>query len=152
MVDHSLVLISDSGEIKRIKISDIKPCNRATKGVMLFKNLKTKTAYVKKALIVDNNQQIMITLNDQTVVEFKANDYHNMSLEQKFSSLVKLNKDQYIDDIYIDKCISTNDYTTLKTTLNVEKVSDDQSLITKKNKSLKYEKISLEDILNDGEF
>lgn len=42
--------------------------------------------------------------------------------------------------------------TTLKTTLNVEKVSDDQSLITKKNKSLKYEKISLEDILNDGEF
>lgn len=62
------------------------------------------------------------------------------------------NKDQYIDDIYIDKCISTNDYTTLKTTLNVEKVSDDQSLITKKNKSLKYEKISLEDILNDGEF
>ena len=152
MVDHSLVLISDSGGIKRIKISDIKPCNRATKGVMLFKNLKTKTAYVKKALIVDNNQQIMITLNDQTVVEFKANDYHNMSLEQKFSSLVKLNKDQYIDDIYIDKCISTNDYTTLKKTLNVEKVSDDQSLITKKNKSLKYEKISLEDILNDGEF
>ena len=152
MVDHSLVLISDSGGIKRIKISDIKPCNRATKGVMLFKNLKTKTTYVKKALIVDNNQQIMITLNDQTVVEFKANDYHNMSLEQKFSSLVKLNKDQYIDDIYIDKCISTNDYTTLKTTLNVEKVSDDQSLITKKNKSLKYEKISLEDILNDGEF
>ena len=152
MVDHSLVLISDSGGIKRTKISDIKPCNRATKGVMLFKNLKTKTAYVKKALIVDNNQQIMITLNDQTVVEFKANDYHNMSLEQKFSSLVKLNKDQYIDDIYIDKCISTNDYTTLKTTLNVEKVSDDQSLITKKNKSLKYEKISLEDILNDGEF
>lgn len=152
MVDHSLVLISDSGGIKRIKISDIKPCNRATKGVMLFKNLKTKTTYVKKALIVDNNQQIMITLNDQTVVEFKANDYHNMSLEQKFSSLVKLNKDQYIDDIYIDKCISTKDYTTLKTTLNVEKVSDDQSLITKKNKSLKYEKISLEDILNDGEF
>lgn len=47
---------------------------------------------------------------NQTVVEFKANDYHNMSLEQKFSSLVKLNKDQYIDDIYIDKCISTNDY------------------------------------------
>lgn len=42
MVDHSLVLISDSGGIKRIKISDIKPCNRATKGVMLFKNLKTK--------------------------------------------------------------------------------------------------------------
>ena len=152
MVDHSLVLISDSGGIKRIKISDIKPCNRATKGVMLFKNLKTKTTYVKKALIVDNNQQIMITLNDQTVVEFKANDYHNMSLEQKFSSLVKLNKDQYIDDIYIDKCISTKDYTTLKTTLNVEKVSDDQSMITKKNKSLKYEKISLEDILNDGEF
>ena len=152
MVDHSLVLISDSGGIKRIKISDIKPCNRATKGTMLFKNLKTKTTYVKKALIVDNNQQIMITLNDQTVVEFKVNDYHNMSLEQKFSSLVKLNKDQYIDDIYIDKCISTNDYTTTKTTLNAEKVSDDQSLITKKNKSLKYEKISLEDILNDGEF
>ena len=152
MVDHSLVLISDSGGIKRIKISDIKPCNRATKGTMLFKNLKTKTTYVKKALIVDNNQQIMITLNDQTVVEFKVNDYHNMSLEQKFSSLVKLNKDQYIDNIYIDKCISTNDYTTTKTTLNAEKVSDDQSLITKKNKSLKYEKISLEDILNDGEF
>ena len=150
-VDYSLVLISDNGGIKRMKISDIKPCNRATKGIMLFKNLKTKTAYVKKALIVDNHQQIIMTLNDQTIVEFKVSDYHNMSLEQKFSSLVKLDKNQYIDDIYIDKCISTDDYTTTKKALNIE-TSDNQSLMMKKNKSLKYEKISLEDILNDGKF
>lgn len=150
-VDYSLVLISDNGGIKRMKISDIKPCNRATKGIMLFKNLKTKTAYVKKALIVDNHQQIIMTLNDQTIVEFKVSDYHNMSLEQKFSSLVKLDKNQYIDDIYIDKCISTADYTTTKKALNIE-TTDNQSLMAKKNKSLKYEKISLEDILNDGKF
>lgn len=150
-VDYSLVLISDNGGIKRMKISEIKPCNRATKGIMLFKNLKTKTAYVKKALIVDNHQQIIMTLNDQTIVEFKVSDYHNMSLEQKFSSLVKLDKNQYIDDIYIDKCISTADYTTTKKALNIE-TTDNQSLMTKKNKSLKYEKISLEDILNDGKF
>lgn len=150
-VDYSLVLISDNGGIKRMKISDIKPCNRATKGIMLFKNLKTKTTYVKKALIVDNHQQIIMTLNDQTIVEFKVSDYHNMSLEQKFSSLVKLDKNQYIDDIYLDKCISTADYTTTKTALNIE-TTDNQSLMTKKNKSLKYEKISLEDILNDGKF
>ena len=150
-VDYSLVLISDNGGIKRMKISDIKPCNRATKGIMLFKNLKTKTAYVKKALIVDNHQQIIMTLNDQTIVEFKVSDYHNMSLEQKFSSLVKLDKNQYIDDIYIDKCISTADYTTTKKALNIE-TTDNQSLMIKKNKSLKYEKISLEDILNDGKF
>ena len=150
-VDYSLVLISDNVGIKRMKISDIKPCNRATKGIMLFKNLKTKTAYVKKALIVDNHQQIIMTLNDQTIVEFKVSDYHNMSLEQKFSSLVKLDKNQYIDDIYIDKCISTADYTTTKKALNIE-TTDNQSLMAKKNKSLKYEKISLEDILNDGKF
>lgn len=150
-VDYSLVLISDNGGIKRMKISEIKPCNRATKGIMLFKNLKTKTAYVKKALIVDNHQQIIMTLNDQTIVEFKVSDYHNMSLEQKFSSLVKLDKNQYIDDIYIDKCISTADYTTTKKALNIE-TTDNQSLMAKKNKSLKYEKISLEDILNDGKF
>lgn len=173
MTSNSLMIISESGGIKRIKIGDIIPCNRATKGTLLYKNPKSKVIYVKKAIIMDHQQKLILTLNDQTVFEFKATDYNNASLEQKPTSFVKLTPIQFIDDIYLDAPISTEEYdleqakeidTNIfqqpkeKTLLDeikepiVKEVVSKKKKTTSKPKTIKYEKISLEDILNEDEF
>ena len=116
LVSSSLIVISEEGGVKRIKIGDITPCNRATKGTLLYKNPKSKIIYVKDSVIVDNSQLITVTLNDQTSFEFKATDYNNANLEQKPSVANKLTANQVIDDVYINSPISTSDYDVAKKT------------------------------------
>lgn len=149
---NSLIIISENGGVKRLKISDIKPCNRATKGILLYKSPKTKPIFVKKALVSDNLQTIKVTLNDQSTYEFKATDYNNATLEQKPSSLVKLDKTQYIDDIHVSHVISTDDFRDFKLDSDSENILTKNNNVFSKEKKPKYEKISLEDILNEGEF
>lgn len=149
---NSLIIISENGGVKRLKISDINPCNRATKGILLYKSPKTKPIFVKKALVSDNLQTIQVTLNDQSTYEFKATDYNNATLEQKPSSLVKLDKTQYIDDIHVSHVISTDDFRDFKLNGDGENILTKNNNAFSKEKTPKYEKISLEDILNEGEF
>lgn len=149
---NSLIIISENGGVKRLKISDINPCNRATKGILLYKSPKTKPIFVKKALVSDNLQTIQVTLNDQSTYEFKATDYNNATLEQKTSSLVKLDKTQYIDDIHGSHVISTDDFRDFKLNGDGENILTKNNNAFSKEKTPKYEKISLEDILNEGEF
>ncbi len=174
MTSCSLMVISEDGGIKRIKISDIPPCNRATKGTPLYKNPKSKVIYVKKAVVVDNFQQIVLTLNDQTTFKFKATDYNNASLEQKPAPFTKIKTGQSIDDVYIDTPISTSNYCNqnskniipdvfkqpkehtlldeIEEPLIENKTVKKKKSLVKKSKPVKYEKISLEDILNEDEF
>ena len=149
---NSLIIISENGGVKRLKISDINPCNRATKGILLYKSPKTKPIFVKKALVSDNLQTLQVTLNDQSTYEFKATDYNNATLEQKPSSLVKLDKTQYIDDIHGSHVISTDDFRDFKLNGDGENILTKNNNAFSKEKTPKYEKISLEDILNEGEF
>lgn len=175
MVSSSLMIISENGGIKRIKIGDITPCSRTAKGSLLYKNPKSKVIYIKKAVLLENHQKLTITLNDQTTFEFKATDYNYASLEQKPTSFTKLSKIQFIDDVYIDSVISTNDYChqdlAKETSPDIFKQPKKQTLLdefnepdstdqeskkrlptAKKSKPVKYEKISLEDILKEDEF
>lgn len=166
MSNCSLIVISDENGIKRIKISDITPSSRTKKGVLLYKNPKSKIINAKDAKIVDNNQEFSIILNDQTVYNHKATDFNYANLVQKPSVRHKLTKIQMIGDVYIDKPITTDDYhpeqkievdqkvfeqpkertllDDLKDTNNENKVHD--------NNQTKYEKISLSDILNEDDF
>ena len=174
MTNCSLMIVSENAGIKRIKVGDIIPCNRATKGSLLYKNPKSKIIYTKKAIVVDNQQKIVITLNDQSTFEFKATDYNYASLDQKPTVFTKLTDGDFIEDIYLDEAISTNLY-------NLHVIKDispsffeqpkektlldevDESIVEskpskkitssmKKTKPVKYEKISLEDILKEEEF
>lgn len=174
MINCSLMMISENVGIKRIKVGDIIPCNRATKGSLLYKNPKSKIIYTKKAIVVDNQQKIVITLNDQSTFEFKATDYNYASLDQKPTAFTKLTDGEFIEDIYLDEAISTDLYN-LHVTKDIspsffeqpkEKTlldEVDESIVgskpskkitssMKKNKPVKYEKISLEDILKEEEF
>jgi topoisomerase-4 subunit A len=174
MTNCSLMIVSENAGIKRIKVGDIIPCNRATKGSLLYKNPKSKIIYTKKAIVVDNQQKIVITLNDQSTFEFKATDYNYASLDQKPTAFTKLTDGEFIEDIYLNEVISTDLYN-LHVTKDIspsffeqpkEKTlldEVDESIVEskpskkitssmKKTKPVKYEKISLEDILKEEEF
>ena len=166
MANCSLIVISDENGIKRIKISDITPSSRTKKGVLLYKNPKSKIINVKDAKIVDNNQEFSIILNDQTVYSYKATDFNYANLVQKPTVRNKLTKIQMIGDVYIDKPITTDDYHPEQKIEVDEKVFEqpkERTLLddlkdnadekkSQDNNQTKYEKISLADLLNEDDF
>ena len=172
METYSIMLFSEDGQIKRLKLSDVPACKRTTKGITLYKNLKTKTIYVHSALIMTNKDEAKV-YTDQEIYDFKATDFNYATLESRFSSFIKLKKDEHIQCVLKDHSYSTSDYDTLKENkseevLEVKEVKektllddyDIQEIETPKNHktsikketTTKYEKISLEDILKDDNF
>lgn len=166
MANCSLIVISDENGIKRIKISDITPSSRTKKGVLLYKNPKSKIINVKDAKIVDNNQEFSIILNDQTVYSYKATDFNYANLVQKPTVRNKLTKIQMIGDVYIDKPITTDDYhpeQKIEVDQKVFEQPKERTLLddlkdnadekkSQDNNQTKYEKISLADLLNEEDF
>lgn len=166
MANCSLIVISDENGIKRIKISDITPSSRTKKGVLLYKNPKSKIINVKDAKIVDNNQEFSIILNDQTVYSYKATDFNYANLVQKPTVRNKLTKIQMIGDVYIDKPITTDDYhpeQKIEVDQKVFEQPKERTLLddlkdnadekkSQDNTQTKYEKISLADLLNEDDF
>ena len=166
MANCSLIVISDENGIKRIKISDITPSSRTKKGVLLYKNPKSKIINVKDAKIVDNNQEFSIILNDQTVYSYKATDFNYVDLVQKPTVRNKLTKIQMIGDVYIDKPITTDDYhpeQKIEVDQKVFEQPKERTLLddlkdnadekkSQDNNQTKYEKISLADLLNEDDF
>lgn len=166
MANCSLIVISDENGIKRIKISDITPSSRTKKGVLLYKNPKSKIINVKDAKIVDNNQKFSIILNDQTVYSYKATDFNYANLVQKPTVRNKLTKIQMIGDVYIDKPITTDDYhpeQKIEVDQKVFEQPKERTLLddlkdnadekkSQDNNQTKYEKISLADLLNEDDF
>lgn len=166
MANCSLIVISDENGIKRIKISDITPSSRTKKGVLLYKNPKSKIINVKDAKIVDNNQEFSIILNDQTVYSYKATDFNYANLIQKPTVRNKLTKIQMIGDVYIDKPITTDDYhpeQKIEVDQKVFEQPKERTLLddlkdnadekkSQDNNQTKYEKISLADLLNENDF
>lgn len=166
MANCSLIVVSDENGIKRIKISDITPSSRTKKGVLLYKNPKSKIINVKDAKIVDNNQEFSIILNDQTVYSYKATDFNYANLVQKPTVRNKLTKIQMIGDVYIDKPITTDDYhpeQKIEVDQKVFEQPKERTLLddlkdnadekkSQDNNQTKYEKISLADLLNEDDF
>ncbi|WP_294581604.1 DNA topoisomerase IV subunit A [uncultured Thomasclavelia sp.] len=173
--NHSLMLVSEDGGIKRIRISDITPSSRQKKGVILYKNPKSKVIYVKAGAVVDNNQELTVTLNDQTSYTYLPTDFNYANLIQKPTVKHKLTNIQLIEDVYVARAISTDDFSNgpqkqedtsaifkepkqhtllddIETTSSNQKTSKSKKTMTKKDDKVKYEKISLADILNEDEF
>lgn len=178
MENSSVLLMSIDGQIKRLKITDIPACKRTNKGTTLYKNLKTKIIYVYSSLVVNTKDTATTLTNKQNIYHFKATDFNYGTLDSRFSSFIKLDKDETILLTRVDKNISTDDYNTKheisrEKKVNIEIVDKkEKSLLddydikevnvkneakkaikkTAKKKEVKYEKLTLDDILNEDEF
>lgn len=175
MSTHSLLIISEHLGVKRIKVEDITPCNRTTKGNLLFKNPKTKSIFVKTSYVLDVQDHVVITTNDSTTYDIAVKDYSNASLEQKPSAIAKVGNDVVVEDVYYNHILSTDNYNIsgpasvdtkelfkqpeehtllddLDTPVEEKSTSKKSKPVSKPKEEIKYEKLTLEDILNEDDF
>ena len=104
----SYVLISDQPGIKRLRISDIPSCKRATKGTLVFKSPKSNMIHSYASFILGTNETLLLKTSVQEL-EIKVKDYGYGQLSNKPSLLTTL-KDQELIAVYHSSALSTNLY------------------------------------------
>ncbi|MEG0547693.1 MAG: DNA topoisomerase IV subunit A [Coprobacillus sp.] len=103
----SYVLISDQPGIKRLRISDIPSCNRATKGSLIFKSPKTNLIHSLAAFVLDTQDSLTIyTSDNETSIHVK--DYSYGQLLNKPSGISAVDGD--ITYVYDSHTLSTDNY------------------------------------------
>lgn len=104
----SYVVISNQPGIKRLHISDIPSCNRATKGTQVFKSPKTNVIHSLYTYILDPQDSLKI-YTEKDVVDISIKDYSYGQLTNKPSVLTMI-KDQNIQFVYQLKTLTTDMY------------------------------------------
>lgn len=174
MTSNALMLISENGGIKRLKVEDITPCNRATKGILLFKNPKSKIIYLKDSIVCNVQDYFTVISEGLKEIKIHVKDYANASLEQKPSQIKELGTESIAYAVF-DSKLTTDLYKNSKPTHNKEilKTKEGPTLLdalpeiekvepkvdkkvepksSTKKEEVHYEKLTLEDILNEEDF
>ncbi len=140
----SFVLIGDNNSVKRMHVSDIPYCSRATKGTLIYKSLKTKPIHTKACYIVEPKDIITIETNDINHT-FQVTDYSYSSLEAKPSAISALKDKEYIRS-YSSYTLSDEHY---KVDEVKEEIKQEKKDNTKKpSKEKNFEPISFDDLFN----
>ncbi|MEG0683814.1 MAG: DNA topoisomerase IV subunit A [Coprobacillus sp.] len=103
----SYVLISDQPGIKRLRISDIPSCNRATKGSLIFKSPKTNLIHSLAAFVLDTQDSLTIYTSDNEI-SIHVKDYNYGQLLNKPSGISAVDGD--ITYVYDSHTLSTDNY------------------------------------------
>ena len=152
----SFILISDQVGIKRLHVSDITTCSRATKGTLLCKSLKTKAIHTLNSFILDTKDQFNIDVTDESHI-MNVKDFNFSSVDAKPSVPAVLKNKDYVrsylltsisTDLY-DECIVEIEKSELVMPKEKKKT---QEVITEKDKKIskesKFEPISFDDLFN----
>lgn len=99
----SYILISDQPGIKRLRISDIPSCNRATKGNLVFKSPKTNQIHALTAFVLTTQDELVLETNQQHF-KVQVKDYSYGQLLNKPSAIMAL-KDEQLVYVYNPKTL-----------------------------------------------
>jgi len=135
----SYVFISDQPGIKRLHVSDIPSCNRATKGTLLFKSPKTNPIHALQSFILDTQDTLKLTSEEKSL-DIVVKDYNFTQLGVKPSVMTAF-KDQDLIDIFNPITLSTDLYDVKA--IEVKEKKDNQS--QEKNIEMINEDLSLKD-------
>lgn len=93
--DHSqqLVLISESGSTKRLKMDDVVELSRPAKGQLIHKRVKSNPNFIRNMLLVKTNDDILLANGDLHTI--KAGDVALMGKDATFSNTVNINAETY---------------------------------------------------------
>jgi len=168
--NDSYILISDQPGIKRLRISDIPSCHRATKGNLVFKSPKTNQIHTLQSYILQLNDTLKIYTITQSI-DITVKDYSYAQLTTKPSILTALKNEQIVA-VYNPRTLSTDsfqndDKKNVKTDIFeikkepdlFDQMSENDKKIVSKRKSLsqkktdddqQFEPISFEDLFKDN--
>ena len=114
----SYVLLSDQPGMKRLRVSDIPSCNRATKGNLVFKSPKTNQIHAFDAMILKPQSELILQTYQQNLT-IQVKDYSYGQLQSKPSLITSL-KDQELHYVYTAQTLSTDGY-------DVEKIEEEKT-------------------------
>lgn len=115
----SYVLISDQPGLKRLRISDIPSCNRATKGNLVFKSPKTNIIHAFQSFVLDTQDVLTLETTTQKI-DTTVKDQSYGQLMNK-PSLITALKDEELTWVYDTHTLSTDLYnSTQKTRKSVD--------------------------------
>lgn len=140
---YSYVLISDQPGIKRMRISDIPSCNRATKGTSIFKSPKTNPIHALDAFVLDTQDQLIIE-SEQKKENLYIKDYSLSQIGQK-PSVIQSMKNETIMHVYDRHSLSTDLYISNQD----KKVEKSQPLETTSQQDKHFEPISFDDLFKE---
>ncbi len=140
---YSYVLISDQPGIKRMRISDIPSCNRATKGTSIFKSPKTNPIHALDAFVLDTQDQLIIE-SEQKKENLYIKEYSLSQIGQK-PSVIQSMKNETIMHVYDRHSLSTDLYISNQD----EKVEKSQPLETTSQQDKHFEPISFDDLFKE---
>lgn len=103
----SLVLISENSNTKRLKLSEVSLSNRAVKGELISKKIKSNPNYIRYAILDDLNNTFSIMDNEVKDVILK--DVSLMAKDASFSSSVKFSNEFYLIKGILDVDFDVND-------------------------------------------
>ena len=140
---YSYVLISDQPGIKRMRISDIPSCNRATKGTSIFKSPKMNPIHALDAFVLDTQDQLIIE-SEQKKENLYIKEYSLSQIGQK-PSVIQSMKNETIMHVYDRHSLSTDLYISNQD----EKVEKSQPLETTSQQDKHFEPISFDDLFKE---
>ncbi len=82
--DNLIIIITDKGTIKRIKIDEFEITSRARKGVLVVRDVKTNPYHILNSFIINNKQELGIftsELSYHKVTEFPICDRYQTGLQ-----------------------------------------------------------------------
>ena len=100
-IASSLLLVLNPAHFKRIHISDIPACHRATKGTLLFKSLKTKPTKIFTGFICNPQDEFTIKSGTETM-KLVSKDISFGALSAKANTLKQCPFD-FIDDVHLTR-------------------------------------------------
>ncbi len=157
---ENFVLISENGGLKRMHVSDIPTCNRATKGTLIYKSPKKKDILTFDSYICSINTIFKIFNEDYEDRDYLVKDYGYSSLDSKPSQLKEFNG--VVKHIYTDMTFSTDMYSIKeeksqevieknKVLNNDEtpKVKETTQAFHHKEQEMNFELLSFDDLFDD---
>lgn len=149
-VVSSLLLILNPAHFKRIHISDIPACHRATKGTLLFKSLKTKPTKIFTGFISNPQDEFIVKSGTETM-KIVSKDISFGALSAKANTLKQCPFD-FIDDVHLTRSMIIKEHVQKKVEENkVDLTIKDPNLFDEMegDPDTEFEFISMDDYLDE---
>ena len=81
-----LILLSEKGYIKKIKLLDVPPANRTTKGVPIFKKVKSNEQTIISAFTANDQQSIRVIDHEYNEYLFEVKKFNASAIDTRFAT------------------------------------------------------------------
>ncbi len=157
-----LMILTEKGYMKKIRLSDIPASNRTSRGVLVAKKVKSNEQRIVSAFVVNDQQTLQVIDQSYTHHIFNAKDFHTTTIDTRFSTTI--NGVEHVlmglvDNVLIADKLEVKVTSKAKTirldepnlfdTINEENMVTPEIHFYDEKPAKKFEKLTIDDVLNE---